>query len=530
MSIVFDPAARLNDLVPSPQTVERHPGEFILSGVVTVWSDYVPAARLLKRLLGAASEVTFTDVKDPAAAQIRLYLMPGADLAAEGYELDVAPNAVTIVARDNRGLVWAIQTLRQLFPPDIYAPHPGAEVVWRVPTCRIVDEPRHPWRGILLDVARWYRPVPFLYRFIELASLHKINVLHLHLTDDQGWRFEVKKYPRLTSIGAWRAESRIGHWRDGPLDGMAHGGFYTQEELQGLVSFAEALGVTIVPEIDLPGHTKAAIAAYPHLGNHPDRQLEVETGWGVIEEVLNPDESTLRFFYDVFDELLDIFPSLYIHIGGDECPRTEWEQSENLDQVLHDRELESVEEIEPWILGRVSSYLRARGRIPIGWDEILDGSNPTETTPVMSWRGESGGATALELGRDVVMAPNTYLYFDQYQSAAIDSEPIAADGVIELEKVFEYAPEAALPIDHAPGQLLGVECALWGEHLPDNASVDYMMFPRTPAYADVAWGHRAENDFGRYRTMLARHEDRLAGFGVPRKLSEQTDNALTSKA
>ena len=519
-STSLTPTQTVAGLLPAPTQWTTGGDWYVLPAVARVWSEHSDVLDLLEHLIGTASGTTFETAQSEANADFRVYRPEEPAFADEAYELVVRPDGVSIRSGDRLGIVWAVQSLRQLLPPAIYSSQLETGVVWGTPTCSIKDSPRFHWRGIMLDVARWYQPIEYLYRFVDLASAHKLNVVHLHLTDDQGWRFEVKKYPRLTEVGAWRQESRVGRYFDGEMDATPHGGYYTQSQLRGLVRYADSLGVTLVPEVDVPGHTQAAIAAYPELGNNADEHLDVETTWGIFSHVLNFEQSTIDFFKDVFDELIDVFSGQYIHIGGDECPTVEWASSTRVAELLGERGLTGVRDVEPWILDAISTHLRERGRVPIGWDEILEGASLTDTTAVMGWRAEAGGLEALRLGRDVVMAPDTYLYFDQYQSAQDAAGASEGAGrVITLEQVFNYDPDGGIELSQGSGSLLGVECALWCELLPEQSQIEYMMFPRVAAYADIAWGSRHENNFSAYRQILELHEERLAAFGVARRLS-----------
>ena len=322
-------------LVPTPTRLVPREGGFLPQPSTRLHAIGAASAAgdLLRDLLTPTTGLPLTAAADHAAADhaagdIRLAVVPDRrDLGPEGYQLVVDELGIDAVAGNVRGLGWAVQTLRQLLPPAVYHPNPVPGVQWLLPAVAVTDVPRFSWRGLMIDLARWFRPLPEVRRLIDLAAMHKLNVLHFHLTDDQGWRFESLRYPRLTEIGGWRPESMVGPAEDETFDGIPHGGSYTQAELRDLVSYAARLGVTLVPEIDVPGHTRAAIAAYPELGNDPDRRLETGTRWGIFSEVLNVEDSTVAFVTDVLDEVMDVFPSPFIHVGGDECPRTEWAAS-----------------------------------------------------------------------------------------------------------------------------------------------------------------------------------------------------------
>ena len=430
------------------------------------------------------------------------------DLGSEGYQLKVDDAGVVAVAGDPAGLRWAVQTVRQLLPPRVYAAGPVAGVDWLIPGIEVLDIPRFGWRGVMIDVARWFRPVAELRRLVELAALHKLNTVHLHLTDDQGWRFESLRHPRLTQVGAWRRGSQD---RNGTVDGVPHGGFYTQHDLRELVAFAARLGVTLVPEIDVPGHMLAAIAAYPSLGNRPDRQLEVGTRWGVIEQVLNVEESTVAVILDVLDEVLDVFPGDYIHVGGDECPRTEWAASARAQARRRELGLTSDDQLQSWFMGRLAEHLHRRGRRLIGWDEILDGGIAPGAT-VMSWRGEAGGITAARAGHDVVMSPENVVYLDHYQGDPA-SEPWAPRGLNTLRRILDYDPVPAELSAAQAVHVLGVQANVWVEYIPTAAHLDYMVFPRLCALAEIGWGS-ASRSGAEFERRLGAHLARLDVLGV----------------
>lgn len=502
-------------IVPTPTEIVASEGGFLLLPSTHLYAPgaAAPAAGLLRDLLGPATGLEFPDATGPdAAGQVELSVDPGrTDLGAEGYQLVVDGDGVRAVAAAPAGLSWAVQTLRQLLPPQVCAAELVDDVDWVVPATRIVDVPRFAWRGMMIDLARWFRPMTEVTRLIDLAAMHKLNTVHLHLTDDQGWRFESRKYPRLTEVGAWRAESMFGPEADAVYDGTPHGGFYTQAELRELVTYAARLGVTLLPEIDVPGHMTAAIAAYPELGNNPDRQLRVGTRWGVIEEVLNVEDATVDFVNDVLDEVMEVFPGEYIHVGGDECPRTEWAASARAQDRKRDLGLTSDDELQAWFMARLADHLAARGRRLVGWDEILDGGIADGAT-VISWRGEEGGIQAAQAGHDVVMAPEQVLYLDHYQGDPA-TEPWAPRGMNTLDRILAYEPIPAVLTTEQAGHVLGLQANTWVEYLPTRQALDYMMFPRLSAVSEIAWGSPTR-DASEFVRRLPEHLRRLAAAGV----------------
>ena len=391
---------------------------------------------------------------------------------------------------------------------------------------RISDSPRFGWRGVHLDCCRHFMPLEFIKKLLDAMALYKLNVFHWHLTDDQGWRLEIKKYPRLTEVGAWRSGTRIGHEYggagyddakhsggiEGAFDNLRYGGFYTQDQAREIVAYAQALHITVVPEIELPGHAQAAIAAYPELGN-TGVQLEVCRHWGVIKHVFNPSEQTLQFLEDVFAEVISIFPSTYIHVGGDECPKDEWKASEFAQARIKALGLKDEEESQSHFIRRMDAFLHARGRRLIGWDEILEGGLSPNAT-VHSWRGEASGIQAAKAGHDVVMAPNIPIYLDYYQSADIKNEPQGIGGCNTLEHVYAYEPIPVALTELEAKHVLGSQTQLWTEYVSTTEHAEYMLFPRLCAFSEVVWSPRDRRDFGHFRDRLEDHRDRLKAQGL----------------
>jgi len=445
---------------------------------------------------------------------IALVIDTAGDLGDEGYRIDVRAEHVTIAAASTAGLFWGIQSFLQLCGPDILR-EGGAPATLSIPCVSIVDQPRFGWRGLMLDVARHFMPIEFLRKFVDLLALHKMNRLHLHIVDDQGWRVEIKKYPKLTSVGAFRDKTIAGHleqfWKDNAYNHTPHGGFYTQDELRDLVAYAADRHITIIPEIEMPGHAQAAIAAYPELGNI-DTPVDVCSHWGIIEHIFNPAESTITFLQDVLTEVMDIFPSKVIHIGGDEAVKNEWKASTFAQERIRELGLADEDELQSWFIRRMDDFLTSKGRRLIGWDEIIEGGLAANAM-VMSWRGEAGGIEAAEAGHDVVMAPTTYTYFDHYQSRDRAAEPVAQGSFLPLEVVYHYDPiPAALPA-HAAHRILGAQGQLWSEYLPTPERVEYMTFPRAAALAEAVWSTPAR-DYDDFLKRLRVHLTRLDALDV----------------
>ena len=424
--------------------------------------------------------------------------------APESYRLDVTPDGASIVAGDSAGLFYGRQTLAQLI--DAGSP---------VRAIHIEDAPRFRYRGMHLDVARHFMPVEFVKRYIDLMSRYKLNTFHWHLTDDQGWRIQIGKYPRLTEVGGCRKEtvfdrsSRVG-------DGTPHCGFYTQAEIRDVIAYAKQRYVTIIPEIEMPGHAKAALAAYPQFACTPG-PFEVRTTWGVDEDIFCPGEETFAFIDDILGEVAALFPGQYIHIGGDEVPKKRWRESALAQEVMGRENLASPEALQSWFIRRVERMLIAKGKRLIGWDEILEGGLAPEAT-VMSWRGVSGGIAAARENHDVIMSPGSHLYFDSYQGDP-KHEPLAFGGPLPLSRVYEFEPVPdSLTADQAR-HILGAQANLWSEYLRTPAAVEYMAYPRALALAEVVWSPRASRDWTSFSDRLPfalRSLDRLkVGYRLP---------------
>ncbi|WP_306336821.1 beta-N-acetylhexosaminidase [Streptomyces sp. KL118A] len=493
--------------VPLPTQLSWRPGHFTPTRdtAVRVCPGAEPAAALLRTLLAPATGLPLPLSSD---GQLVLTLDPQLrGLGAEGYGLTVGPDAVLLRAAGPTGLLRGVQTIRQLLPPEALCGPPRHGTPWQLPCVEITDVPRNAWRGFMLDVARHFQPVALLRRYVDLLALHKLNVLHLHLTDDQGWRLPVAAYPRLTEVGGRRSESMVGPDGSTVRDGVPHQGAYTRAELTGLVGYAAARGVTVVPEVEMPGHTRAALAAHPELGNVPGRRLDVWTDWGVCDTVLAVDEPVLDFCRTVLDEVLDVFPSPHIHIGGDECPTTEWAASPAARARAAAEGLPDTDALRGWFLGRIGAHLIERGRIPTAWAESGEGLPPEFT--VMTWRDPEHTRLALKRGHTVISCHHRAAYLDYAQSAD-PAEPRAQPGaVVDVRAVHGHE----LPDDTgSAGELLGMQAQLWTEFAPTAGHVDRLAFPRLCALADRAWHGPAP--WPGVHARLRAHTARLAALGV----------------
>ena len=473
-------------------------------------------AELLRDQLRPATGLPLRIAQTAKGSRVALALDRSlAGLGDEGYRLTVTEEEIAIRAPKPRGILHGSQTLRQLLPPEIFYRAPVAGASWAIPAVEIEDRPRFGWRGSHLDVGRHFMPKEFVLKHIDLLALHKFNVFHWHLTDDQGWRIEIKKYPKLTSVGAFRKDSMTAPRTKDPalrkFSGRPHGGFYTQDDVREVVRYAAERGITVVPEIEMPGHATAAIAAYPELGNTGE-PIEVLTYWGITDHVLAVTDNVLRFFEDVLDEVLELFPSKFIHVGGDECPKTEWRNTPSAQERMKKERLKDEDELQSWFIRHFDAWLKKRGRRLVGWDEILEGGL-ARGAAVMSWRGEEGGITAAKAGHDVVMAPQKPTYLDHSQTE-LPVEPPGIGGHNSLEDVYAYQPvPKELSADEAK-HVLGAQGQIWTEYMPDPKRVEYMAWPRLIALAEVLWSPGETRNWPDFQERLAMHLERLAILDV----------------
>lgn len=412
---------------------------------------------------------------------------------AEAYKLIVNDKRVCISGASEAGVFYGIQTLRKSLPV-------AQDINVNLSAVEIYDKPRFAYRGAMLDVARHFYTVDEVKTFIDMLALHNINRFHWHLTDDQGWRIEIKKYPKLMSVASERKETVVGRWYSGIYDGKPYGGYYTQDELRDVIDYAAKRYITIIPEVDLPGHMQAALTAYPELGC-TGGPYEVRTIWGVSQDVLCVgNDFTLQFVKDVLSEVADIFPSEYIHIGGDECPKVRWEKCPKCQERIKSLGLKSdakhtkEQRLQSYMIQEAAKYLKEKGKRIIGWTEILEGGLVPDAT-LMSWIGESGGIEAAHQHHDVIMTPNTYLYFDYYQSKKVEDEPLAIGGYLPIEKTYNYEPMPKELTKEEQQYIKGVQANLWTEYIPVFSQVQYMVLPRLGAAAEVQWTDPSKKDY-----------------------------------
>jgi hexosaminidase len=438
-------------------------------------------------------------------------------LGQEGYRLTVKARQVLIESSTAAGVFYGVQTLRQLLPAEVFGQTKAQAVAWRIPCVRIEDQPRFGWRGMHLDVCRHFFPKEFIKRYIDLIALHKMNVFHWHLTEDQGWRIEIKKYPRLTEVGAWRVDREEQHWnrRTPPRPGekATYGGFYTQDEVREIVAYAKARYVTVVPEIEMPAHALAALASYPELSCTGGPFYVMPGGyWPISDIYCAGNDSTFTFIETILSEVIDLFPGAYVHVGGDEAAKDRWKTCLKCQARIRTEGLKDEAELQSWFIKRIEKFLISKNKRLIGWDEILEGGLAPEAA-VMSWRGEDGGIAAAKAGHDVVMAPNSHTYFDHYQGDS-KSEPLAIGGFLPIEKVYSYNPTPAVLTAEQARHVLGVQAQIWTEYIPYPNNVEYMAFPRACALAEVAWSQLSGKDYTEFLGRLRVHLRRLDGLDV----------------
>ncbi|MFY0629351.1 MAG: family 20 glycosylhydrolase [Flavobacteriaceae bacterium] len=425
----------------------------------------------------------------------------------ERYRLKITEQGITIFSNSQKGAFYALQSLRQLLP-DSFEDGTYDDNSVAVQSLEIEDAPQFKYRGMHLDVGRHMYSVDFIKKYIDLMAMLKMNTFHWHLTEDQGWRIEIKKYPKLQDIAAYRKETLIGHYSSQPhqFDGKRYGGFYTQEQIKEIVAYATTRQVTVIPEIEMPGHSQAAIAAYPELGC-TGKQVEVATKWGVFEEVYCPSEKTFKFLEDVIDEVVALFPGKYIHIGGDEAPKTRWKNCKHCQQLIRKEGLKDEHGLQSYFISRMEKYINSKGKQIIGWDEILEGGLAPNAT-VMSWRGTNGAVQAAKEHHDVILTPGSHCYFDHYQSDN-ENEPVAIGGFLPLEKVYSFNPIPKELNEEESKYVLGAQGNVWTEYMKTSEKVEYMAFPRMVALSEVVWSSTESRDYENFKTRLIEYQKRL---------------------
>jgi hexosaminidase len=480
-------------IIPLPQQIIRGEGVLIWNGPFTLGAntnEEKAVAGFLTDYLATRQLQATIDTSAKSNAFVTLSIVDAENFHPEGYRLSVTQQGILLEAGTAAGLFYGVQSLIQL------AHNPK-----KIPVVEVADQPRFAYRGLHLDVGRHLFPVDFIKKYIDLMARFKFNRFHWHLTEDQGWRMEIKKYPNLQQVAAYRKETIVGHaGKSKTYDGTRYGGFYTQEEIRDIVEYARNRFVTIIPEIELPGHSQAALAAYPNLGC-TGGPYEVATTWGVFENVYCAGkEETFQFLQDVLDEVLELFPSEYIHIGGDECPKTNWKKCLHCQERIKKEKLKDEHELQSYFIQRIEKYLNSKGRQIIGWDEILEGGLAPNAT-VMSWRGESGGIEAARQHHKVIMTPGNWCYFDHYQDTAA-TEPLAIGGFTPVKEVYTYEPVPPQLTPQEATYILGAQTNLWTEYISTPAHAEYMAYPRACALAEVVWSPAKSKDYDNFILRL----------------------------
>jgi hexosaminidase len=532
LTSVFSQSIERYSIIPRPAQLEPRAGDFIISRSTTIGVPFAQPdlkavvdtfAHHINRSTGMNLSVRNVNKLTVPENLIEFIPSPDTTLGDEGYRIDATNKLITIEASGSKGFFYAVQTLYQLLPPAIFAtkhPVPATNLTTlSIPACRIQDRPRYSYRGLHLDVGRHFFPVPLIKKYLDLMAMHKFNNFHWHLTDDQGWRIEIKKYPKLTQIGAQRRETIIGHYDDYDpqvFDGKPYGGYYTQDEVREVVRYAASRYINVVPEIELPGHALAALAAYPELACSPG-PYQVATKWGVFDDVFCPTEKTFSFLQDVLTEVINLFPGRYIHIGGDECPKTVWKKNAFCQQLIKREGLKNENGLQSYFINRIDKFVTSKGRRIIGWDEILEGNGPaiwlSPNATVMSWRGIKGGIQAARQQHDVIMTPGQFCYFDHFQGDPAQ-EPTGFGGSLPLAKVYSYNPTPPELTTAEATHILGAQGNIWTEYISTWDQLNYMLWPRAAALAEVVWTPLNQKNYEDFTRRLPVHFERFSTLNI----------------
>lgn len=504
-------------IIPKPAVLIPADGQFVINKRTTVVVENEQFDGIAKNFVtqfkrATGYHLTIKDSSFNSSNSIIFKKIEG--LPLEGYELSVTPKNIIIQASESNGVFYGLQSILQLLPPQIYGDKITKNIKWSVPCCVIKDTPRFAYRGLMLDVGRYFMPKEFILKLIDLMSMHKQNMFHWHLTEDQGWRIEIKKYPLLTEIGAFRKESAVDKTNKG--DGIRHGGFYTQEDVREIIEYARQRYVTVIPEIELPGHAVAAIASYPQLSCFPDRKYEVATTWGIKKDVFCPNAFTFQFFEDVFTELFTLFPSPYYHTGGDECPTDNWEKCSHCQNLMKILGLQKENELHTFFVTRMEKFLREKGgKTVIGWDEIIDNASVPNTI-VMAYRGHARAVKAIQQNQYTILTPNRWCYLDYYQEDP-DTEELSMSLFLPLSKVYNYDPVSyvynyAVETPIKPEQekyILGQQGCIWTEYISNPKRAEYMAFPRAIAMSEIGWSSKENKDWDSFCKRMIKEFKRL---------------------
>ncbi len=519
-------------LIPKPVELKLEKGSFEFNKNTRFYitnDEQIQASEILVRKFKTAANWDLEVVKERPSSNV-IQFKVNDDLENEAYTLNVESNNVTIEASSFSGFLYAVETIRQLLPPEIESNKQVEAVTWEIPNVKITDSPRFKWRGLMLDVSRHFFEKEYIIQTIDRLAYLKMNTLHLHLVDDQGWRIEIKKYPKLTEVGAWRVDQENKPW-DGRYtakigEKATYGGFYTQEDIKEIVAYAKDRGVNVVPEIEMPAHVTSAIASYPEF-SCLEKPVTVPSGglWPITDIYCAGKESTFEFLEDVLTEVMDLFPSKYIHVGGDEATKTNWKTCKHCQQRMKTEGLHDVEELQSYFIKRMERFISSKGRVLIGWDEILEGGLAPGAT-VMSWRGVKGGLEASVQGHDVVMTPGSHCYFDHYQGP-MDTEPLAWGGYTPVSKVYDFDPVVASMTEEQAKHVLGGQANLWAEYIPTTAQSEYMIFPRLTALSETLWSPRTDRNWDEFSSRLIAMFKRYDFQGVNYAKSTYTISAET---
>lgn len=494
-------------IIPKPAELTLKKGSFKITRQTTLVVHTKPQMELATTFALKFKNVTGWNLKilEQTPSKNFITFTYESSLQTEAYELIVAKNSVTIKASSNAGFVYGLETIYQLLPPSIESKKVVANINWEIPICTIKDKPRFKYRGLMLDVSRHFFNKEYIKKTIDGLAMHKMNVLHLHLVDDQGWRIEIKKYPKLTEVGAWRVDQEDKHWIQrrtvSPEEKGTYGGFLTQKELKEIIAYAQSKNIDIIPEIEMPAHVSCAIAAYPYL-SCSEKRIGVPSGsvWPITDIYCAGKETTFQFLENVLEEVIDIFPSKYIHIGGDEATKTNWKTCPYCQKRMKNEGLTEVEELQSYFVKRIEKFINSKGKKLIGWDEILEGGLAPEAT-VMSWRGVKGGLEAAAEGHDVIMTPGTHCYFDHYQGPQ-EEEPLAIGGFTPLSKVYQFDPIVASMTPEEASHVLGGQANLWSEYIPTESHSEYMIYPRLAALSETLWSPKELRNWKDFSTRI----------------------------
>jgi hexosaminidase len=506
-------------VIPLPMQLTTGTGSFPVTSATKIYVDPKneglraigqALSQEIQRAAGVQPPVVAATPGKLSAGGIYLTLrQPLSDtLGAEGYKLSVQPTQVVLAANQPQGLFLGMQTIRQLLPTQ------RAATAVSLPAVEVIDKPRYAWRGMHLDVSRHFFPVEFVKKYIDYLALHKMNTFHWHLTDDQGWRIEIKKYPKLTSVGGWRDGTLIGHYTDQPhqFDNIRYGGFYTQEQIKEVVKYAQERYITVVPEIEMPGHAVAALTAYPEL-SCTGGPFKVERLWGVFDDIFCAgNEQTFTFLQDVLTEVMPLFPGQIVHIGGDEAPKTRWHECPKCQARMKAEKLKDEHELQSYFVQRMEKFVNSKGKTIIGWDEILEGGLAPNAA-VMSWRGMEGGTVAAQQKHNVVMTPGSHVYFDHAQGEA-SLEPLSIGGYLPLSTVYSFEPTPQALTAAERKYILGAQANLWTEYIPNEKQVEYMVMPRMAALAEVLWTPAKQKNWPGFEQRMQKQYQRYDALGI----------------